>query len=80
MINNGYNDMDMKLDAKHSEILLKLKENKSEIVKQIDDFAEEQDEEFDKVERSMNAVENSLVNKIEGVKGELMELTRLMKT
>ena len=28
----------------------------------------------------MNDVEKSLVNKIEGLRGEMMELTRLMKT
>ena len=80
MINSVSNDMDMKLDAKHSDIILKLKENKNEIVKQVLDITEEQDEEFDKVEQSMNDVEKSLVNKIEGLRGEMMELTRLMKT
>ena len=80
MINSVSNDMDIKLDAKHSDIILKLKENKNEIVKQVEDITEEQDEEFDKVEQSMNDVEKSLVNKIEGLRGEMMELTRLMKT
>ena len=50
MINSVSNDMDIKLDAKHSDIILKLKENKNEIVKQVEDITEEQDEEFDKVE------------------------------
>ena len=80
MINSVSNDMDMKLDAKHSDIILKLKENKNEIVKQVQDITQEQDEEFDKVEQNMNDVKKSLVNKIEGLRGELMELTRLMKT